>query len=307
MSWQKMHVDEVDTSVDLVRCLLAVQFPRWARLPITPVPSAGTDHALFRLGNDMVVRLPRIDWAVGQAAREAQWLPRLAPYLPLAIPTPLAHGMPGEGYPWTWSIYQWLPGGNATPDHVTDRQRAAQDLAEFILALQQIDPIDGLRCGLHHASRGEPSAMRDQETRAALTELEGLIDTAAAAVAWEAALRAPAWSEPPVWIHGDLHVGNLLACQGRLSAVIDFGCLSVGDPATDVMTAWLYLDADTRDLFRAVLVVDDATWARGRGWALSVGLIALPYYRHSNPILARIAHRAIDEVLADGFATVTSY
>jgi aminoglycoside phosphotransferase (APT) family kinase protein len=307
MAGQKMHVDEVDTSVDLVRRLLATQFPRWAGLPIAPVPSAGTDHALYRLGNDMVVRLPRIDWAVGQAAREAQWLPRLAPSLPLAIPAPLAQGMPGAGYPWSWSIYQWLPGANATPDQVTDRQRAAQDLAEFILALQQIDPKDGLRCGLHHASRGEPLAMRDAATRAALTDLEGLIDTAAAAAAWEAALRAPAWSEPPVWIHGDLHAGNLLAYQGRLSAVIDFGCLSVGDPATDVMTAWLYLDADTRDLFRTALAVDDATWARGRGWALSVGLIALPYYRRSNPILASIALRAIDEVLADGFATVTSY
>ena len=126
-----------------------------------------------------------------------------------------------------------------------------------------------------------------------------MLDADAVTAVWEAALQAPAWRGPPVWIHGDLQSGNLLARQGRLSAVIDFGCLGVGDPACDVMAAWMLLSAETRDVFRAALQVDDATWARGRGWALSVGLIALPYYQSTNPVLAGIARRAIDEALAD--------
>jgi aminoglycoside phosphotransferase (APT) family kinase protein len=144
-----------------------------------------------------------------------------------------------------------------------------------------------------------PLATRDASTRAAIAALGGMIDTEAATAAWEAALQAPVWDAPPVWIHGDLQSGNLLAVEGRLSAVIDFGCLAVGDPACDVMVAWTLFSAETRPAFRAALPVDDATWARGRGWALSTGLIALPYYHITNPVLAGIARRAIAEVLAD--------
>jgi aminoglycoside phosphotransferase (APT) family kinase protein len=299
MSTDKMHVDEVDTSVSLVARLLAAQFPQWADLPIEPVRSAGTDNALYRLGDDMVVRLPRIHWAIGQADKEHRWLPRLAPFLPLAIPVPLAKGDPGAGYPWHWSVYRWLEGENATIERIADLRQAATDLAQFVAALQRIDAMGGPPPGLHNSSRGVPLAMRDAQTRAAIATLDGVLDAGAVTAAWEAALRAPAWRGPPVWIHGDLQSGNLLAQQGRLSGVIDFGCLGVGDPACDVMAAWVFLSADTRDVFRAVLQVDDATWARGRGWALSFGLIALPYYQSTNPVLAGIARRAIDEALAD--------
>jgi len=144
-----------------------------------------------------------------------------------------------------------------------------------------------------------PLAERDLQTRTAIAALDGMLDTGAATSAWETALQAPARHAPPVWIHGDLQSGNLLAQQGRLSAVIDFGCLGVGDPASDLIVAWNLLSAETREVFRTALPVDDATWARGRGWALSVGLIALPYYQKSNPVLAGINRRAIDEVLAD--------
>jgi aminoglycoside phosphotransferase (APT) family kinase protein len=247
----------------------------------------------------MAVRLPRIHWATEQVNKEHRWLPTLAPLLPLAIPVPLAKGTPGEGYPWHWSIYRWLDGENATIERIADPRQAATELAHFIAALQRIDPTGGPPPGPHNSSRGVPLATRDSHTRTAIEALQGIIDADAATAAWEAALQAPVWPGPPVWIHGDLQSGNLLAVEGRLSAVIDFGCLGVGDPACDLIVAWNLLSAETREVFRAALAVDDATWARGRGWALSVGLIALPYYQSTNPVLAGISRYAIDEALAD--------
>lgn len=294
-----MHADEVVTDTALVRRLLAEQYPRWADLSITPVTSAGTDNALYRLGDELVARLPRIHWAAGQAEKEYRWLPRLAPHLPLAIPTPLALGAPDAGYPWHWSIHRWLAGENATLARLADPRQAATMLARFVGALQRIDTIDGPRAGAHNGGRGVPLAQRDAPTRAAIAALHGMIDTAAAAAAWAAALRVPAWSGPPVWVHGDLQSGNLLAIDGRLSAVIDFGCLGVGDPAADLHVAWNLFTAEARAVFHAALAVDDATWARGRGWALSTALIALPYYHVTNPVLAGIARHAIAEVLAE--------
>jgi aminoglycoside phosphotransferase (APT) family kinase protein len=314
MSAGKMHADELDIDVALARRLLAAQFPRWADLPIAPVASAGTDNALFRLGDDMVVRLPRIDWAVEQVEKEQRWLPRLAPRLPLAIPVPLAMGVPAEGYPWHWSIYRWLEGENATVKPIADLHQTATELAQFVTALREIDPGGGPSPGPHNSFRGEPLANRDARTRAAIASLGGLLgsgklydsqtddrklDIDAATEVWEEALQAPAWHGPPVWIHGDLSPLNLLVERGRLTAVVDFGCLGVGDPAGDLIVAWSLLSADTRAVFRAALAVDDATWARGRGWALSVGLIALPYYQITNPVLAATARRMIDEAIAD--------
>ncbi len=295
----KMHADEADIDVSLVGRLLAAQFPQWAGLSIAPVESAGTDNALHRLGEDMVVRLPRIHWATEQVEKEHQWLPRLAPLLPLAIPVPLAKGMPAEGYPWHWSVYRWLEGETATIERIADPSQAAIDLGRFVAALQRIDLGGGPSPGGHLSHRGEPLAARDVPTRAAIEALRGVLDVDAATSAWDAALRAPPWSGRPVWLHGDLHAENLLARHGRLSAVIDFGCLGVGDPACDAMPSWLYFSSETRDVFRAELPADEATWARGRGWALSVGLIALPYYQSTNPVLAGIARHAIDEALAD--------
>jgi aminoglycoside phosphotransferase (APT) family kinase protein len=293
----RMHADEVPIDAALVRRLIAAQFPQWADLPITPVPSAGTDNAIYRLGDGLAVRLPRIHSATAQIDKEAAWLPVLAPHLPLDVPVPLAVGVPGEGYPWRWSICRWLDGVNATLDQLADPVAAAITLAEFITALQAIDAGDGPPPGAHNFHRGVPLIRRDASTRAAIASLDGLIDTAAALAAWESALRAPAWDRPPVWIHGDLQAGNLLARQGRLSAVIDFGGLGVGDPACDLMVAWNLFPPDAREAFRAALAVDDAAWTRGRGWALSFGVIALPYYQHTNPGLAGIARQAIEAVI----------
>ncbi len=295
----KMHADEVMTDPSLVYRLLSAQFPDWADLSIAPVASAGTDNALYRLGEEMAVRLPRIHWAVGQVEKEMRWLPRLAPHLPLAIPEPLAMGEAGHGYPWRWGVYRWLAGENATPEHITDPRQAAFDLAEFVVALQKVDATQGSRPGALKSSRGVPLAERDGAVRAAIVSLAGEWDSDTLTAAWESALYTPVWAGAPVWLHGDLQAGNLLARNGRLAAVIDFGCLGVGDPACDVMAAWLYLCADTRQIFRDALQVDDDTWARGKGWALSMGLMALPYYRTTNPVLTAIGRRAIEEVLAD--------
>jgi aminoglycoside phosphotransferase (APT) family kinase protein len=207
--------------------------------------------------------------------------------------------MPAEGYPWPWSIYQWLEGENATIERIADPRQAATELAQFVAALQRIDPAGGSPPGANNSFRGVPLAMRDSLTRAAIATLHSTLDAGAVTSTWEAALQVRAWNGPAVWLHGDLLAGNLLAQKGRLSAVIDFGCLGVGDPACDVMVAWTYLSAEAREAFRAALPVDDATWARGRGWALSFGLIALPYYKISNPVLSGIARHAIDEALAD--------
>lgn len=297
MSSGKMHADEVDTDAALVRRLLNAQFPQWADLPIEPVPSAGTDNSIYRLGDDMAVRLPRIHWAVGQVEKERRWLPRLAPHLPLTIPVPLAKGEPGEGYPWPWSVCPWLEGENATVDRIRDLQEAAVDLAEFIAALQRIDPTGGPRPG--PTERGAPLAVRDDYTRTAIAALNGVVDIDAVTAAWDAALNAPVWKEPAVWIHGDLSSGNLLVIGGRLSAVIDFGALNVGDPACDLAIAWTLFSGESRKAFRAARSVDDASWARGRGWALSWALVALPYYLNTNPVIVASARRTIAEVLAE--------
>jgi len=296
----KMHADDVDVDVRLVRGLLAAQFPEWSRLPVEPVLLRGTDNALYRLGKDMVVRLPRTDATSARLEHEREWLPRLAPLLPLRVPRPLAAGKPAAGYPFTWSVYSWLEGENATPARIADPRRSAIDLARFIAALQRVDPTGGPPPGEVNSFRGEPLANRDEGVRVAIATLGTAVDADAVTAAWKAALAAGEWEGRPVWVHGDLDSRNLLVWDGTLGAVLDFGCLAVGDPACDVMVAWKVLSAVTRDSFRQALSVDDATWARGRGWALSQALGALAYYTlETNAVLVREAERWLVEVLAD--------
>ena len=294
-----MHDDEVDTDAALVRRLVEEQFPEWADLPVQPVPSGGTDNALYRLGERMVVRLPRHERTNGTLEQEHRWLPKLAPLLPLPVPVPLARGMPAAGYPWDWSIYEWLDGETAYVAPIADTVSLATDLAQFVAALQRIDAAGGPPPSRHNAFRGEPLARRDEQARAWIVALGSTIDGEAATAVWEAALRAPKWQHQPVWIHGDLDARNLLATQGRLSAVIDWGCLGVGDPACDVAVAWKMLSAHTRDLFRTALAIDDATWARSRGWVLSQAVGALSYYTlDTNPELVREGERWLAEALS---------
>ncbi len=292
-----MHANEVSTDVSIVRHLLTSQFPQWANLAIKPVLSAGTDNAIFRLGHDMSVLLPRIDWAQAQVDKEHEWMPRLAPHLPLAIPLPLAKGEPDEKYPYNWSVYKWLKGENASIEQLLDPCQTAIELAQFITALQQIDTIGGPLAEEHNL-RGVPLKTRDKVTRESIATLKDTIDTNAAFAVWEEALQALEWNNKPVWFHGDLLIGNLLFERGRLSAVIDFGGLGVGDPACDLMIAWSLFSGESRKVFREALKVDDATWARGRGQALSQTVIFIPYYLNTNPIGVGYARKMIKEILA---------
>jgi aminoglycoside phosphotransferase (APT) family kinase protein len=207
-------------------------------------------------------------------------------------------GMPGEGYPWRWSVYEWLMGENAALDRLADPDQAALDLAAFVRAVHDIDTTGGPRPGTHNSSRGVPLIERDSAVRTALASLEDELDIGAVSACWEAALAAPVWEGPPVWIHGDLQPGNLLAQNGRLSAVIDWGCLGVGDPACDLLAAWNLFSDHSRETYRETLGMDEASWERGRGWALSMAVIALPYYRDTNPELAGMAKKMVDEVLS---------
>jgi aminoglycoside phosphotransferase (APT) family kinase protein len=207
---------------------------------------------------------------------------------------PLGKGTPDEGCPWPWSVYRWIDGEPPVAGDVAASEALAAALAEFAAALHRIDSAGG-----PPSYRSEPPAARDAVTREAIAELDGVVDAPAATAVWEEALRAPGPAGPPVWIHADLQPGNLLLARGRLCAVIDFGCLGLGDPAVDLIAAWYVLPAGARPLFRAALDVDDAAWARGRGWALSVALLELSYYRDSSPRMARVARHVIREVLLD--------
>ncbi|MCX4782199.1 aminoglycoside phosphotransferase family protein [Streptomyces sp. NBC_01264] len=293
----KMHADEPDIDTDLVRRLIAGQFPQWAGLSVVRVDSAGTSNAMYRLGEELVVRLPRTPGAADDVGMEHRWLPRLAPDLPAAIPAPLGVGRPAEGYPWSWSVFGWFPGENPVPGRIAEPELLAKDLAEFVSALHRADRSDA-----PSSYRSETLRSRDAETRAAIAELGASaaagLDTAAVTALWEEALRADPWSGPPVWIHADLQPGNLLLADGRLAAVIDFGCAGLGEPAVDLIPAWYALPASARPAFRTALAADDAMWTRARGWALSIALMELNYYQETNPVMAAIARHVIGELLA---------
>ncbi|MFI9384816.1 aminoglycoside phosphotransferase family protein [Kutzneria sp. NPDC052558] len=286
----RMHADEIDTDPELVRRLLAAQFPQWADLAIERVDSAGTDNAMYRLGPSLAVRLPRLPRAEDNVHREQRWLPFLASQLPVAVPEPVGRGVPGEGFPLPWTVCRWLPGVNP----VTGSEALALDLADFIRALRKIDPADGPRQG-----RGVPlgSPGRDSATREAISQLHDDIDTSRALALWERAIRLPS-TRGVFWSHGDLSPGNVLVRDGRLAAVIDFGGVGVGDPTVDLVVAWNLLPAAARSAFRAALDVDDDTWERGQAWAMSIALIQLPYYRDTNPALVALSRHVLAEVLA---------
>ncbi|MFE5630417.1 aminoglycoside phosphotransferase family protein [Streptomyces sp. NPDC056543] len=282
---------------DLVSALVAAQFPQWAALPVTPVASAGTDNDMYRLGDAMAVRLPKTAETAGSVVKEQRWLPHLAPHLPLPVPVPVGHGRPGEGFGLPWSVYDWIDGANAFDAPIDDLAHAAVELGRFGVALRSVDASGGPRC-----IRGGPvTEWTGDYIDRAIRELgaDGTVDGAAAAEAWESVLALPQWDRDPVWIHGDLLPGNLLTREGRLSAVIDFGAVGTGDPACDMISAWTLLTAETRPLFREAARVDDATWARGRGWALGWGLVTEHYYRGRNQVLAAVAHRSWTEALPE--------
>jgi aminoglycoside phosphotransferase (APT) family kinase protein len=293
-----VHPGELPISTELVGRLLGAQFPQWAGLPLRRVASTGTVNALFRLGDELVVRLPRVDWSLGDTATEARWLPLLAPRLPVAIPEQLAAGAPGEGYPWPWAVYRWLPGSVPVEGRLADPVGLAADLAGFVRAMRAVDLPDAPA-----AYRGGGHSRLDEAAGPALAGLDGLLDAdtlAGARAVWAADLAIPDYAGPPVWLHADLMPGNLLVDpRGRLAAVIDFGTLGVGDPSCDLIVAWNLLTAEGRERFRAALDVDDETWHRGRGRAAAMAAIALVYYHRTNPAFADNARYVLREVACD--------
>jgi aminoglycoside phosphotransferase (APT) family kinase protein len=299
VSADEVEADGHGVGPGLVGRLLASQFPEWADLPLTCLNPAGSDNVIYRLGENMSVRLPRGEWAAGHAVKEHYWLPRLAPRLPLPIPAPLGVGKPAFGYRWDWSVSRWLRGETATVKGLADPRRTAIELAEFLTALQHALPVESDAPNPHDEVTGVPLAKRDHATRAAIAAVQDAFDAPAMTAVWDAALRAPAWDRGPVWYHGDLHLGNLLISGGHLSAVIDFAGLGAGDPACDLVIAWNLLSPQTRPVFRAALRVDDATWTRARGWALTTGLNAYTSYAATSPLVAVNTHRQISQVLTD--------
>ena len=287
-----MPAAEVPVSVDLVRDLLAEQHPRLADLPVE-VLANGWDNLVCRLGDEYLVRLPRRAMAAELVAHEQRWLPELAPRLPLPVPAPAYVGRPGLGYPWSWSVVPYLPGRAAAETPPADDRAAAVALGEFLAALHTPAPPDAPP----HTSRGIPLAARDEGITTQLTHLDE--NTDAAAEAWRAAVAVPGWAGPPVWLHGDLHPANILVHAGRVNAVIDFGDVTSGDPATDLSVAWMLFGPEHRTRFRTAYAgADDATWARARGWALALGLVFLTFSA-DNPLMYAIGRRTFDAAVSE--------
>jgi aminoglycoside phosphotransferase (APT) family kinase protein len=291
-------IQNIDINERLVQQLVATQFPQWKNLPIQAVEFSGWDNRTFRLGEKMSVRLPSAEGYAAQVEKEQRWLPKLAPLLPLPIPVPLAMGNPDKHYPWHWSIYGWIEGEPATLENITDLPEFARTLAQFLLALQQIDSMGGPPPGGHNFFRGAPLNVYNLETRNAMIALSGEIDTDLATEVWETGLRTK-WQGMPVWVHGDIAAGNLLVKEGRLHAIIDFGCCAVGDPACDVTIAWTLFRGASREAFITALPLDSATWARARSWALWKALITLAETIETDSQKSNHARYVINEVLED--------
>ncbi|OLP45644.1 aminoglycoside phosphotransferase family protein [Rhizobium oryziradicis] len=269
-----MADDRKMVSTELVRSLIGAQFPQWADFTITPIVPGGWNNCSFRLGDTMVIRLPSAERYSAQVQKEQTFLPRLAPHLPLPIPEAIALGQASADFPHPFGIYGWIEGETAEHGKIDDPCRFAEDLAGFLAALYTLDASNGPEAGPHNFYRGGALSTYDRETRTAIATLKNKIDAKAATAIWETALSSQ-WRKPAVWLHGDIAAGNLLVNNGKLSAVIDFGSMGIGDPACDLAIAWTFFNDDSRRHFHAALPLDRETWQRGRGWALWKCLITL--------------------------------
>lgn len=281
-----------------MRRLVATQFPQWKDLYVVPIAINGWDNRTFHIGQDMIVRLPSAVCYETQVEKEHTWLPRLAPLLPLSIPEPLAIGEPAHGYPCRWSVYRWLEGDTVASTSMINLCEIATNLAQFLLALQRIDPIGGPLAGPDNFYRGGMLKKYDCQTRQAIAILKDKIDTRAVIEIWEMALEAT-WEKAPVWVHGDVSASNLLVQKGQLSAVIDFGQLAVGDPACDLTISWTLFEGGSREIFQDMLALDSGIWARGRAWIMWKALIVAAELTKTNAIGIEQAWRIINDVLAD--------
>lgn len=295
----RLHADEVDIDTDRVRALVCGQLPEYAGCSLRRVASGGTENAVFRLGDDLAVRLPLTPGAVGSLLKEVRWLPVIAPHVSLAVPEIVATGEPGEDYPFPWAVVRWLDGEDALSSRLESMTQTAQTLGQFVAEMQSIDMTGAPLPGSEGFIRGMPLVGRDEVFRAALAQCAGIIDVERAAKVWDDALAVPDWAHPPVWLHADLIPGNLLVRDGRLAGVLDFGTMSTGDPAYDVTPAWYLLDRASRPAFCEIVGADDAMQRRAQGLVVSGSVIALPYYLHTNPSMVATARIGITAVLGD--------
>lgn len=291
----KMHPHELTIDSALVNTLLEDQCPQWVHLPLRAIPSSGTDHTLFHLGDEFIVRLPRIDWAAASIDKEYEWLPKITTYLTTPIFTPLFKGKPNSIYPWSWLVGKYHNGHSPKAEQADEYALLAQDLANFLNQFHSIPIASG-----PFSRRGVPLSELNEKTQQAMHQLDGEIDIHHVTELWQQCMATLPWQQPPVWVHGDFLPGNILIQNNRLAAVIDFSDLGVGDPACDLVIAWGLMNAKSRNIFRNHLIhMDNHTWMRGKGWALSIALIMLPYYKNSNPTLAQLARRMIEQILYD--------
>ena len=287
-------------TLSLVTDLINEQFSEWTHLPISPVKESGWDNRMFRLGENMVIRLPSAEPYALQVQKEQTWLPILAPNLTVPIPEPLAMGHPSKKYSWHWSVYRWIEGESASSlmlddDHL---EHIASGLAQFLNELHKIDATGGPLAGPHNFYRGASPSIYDAEVRSAITQLQGFIDTDAVTALWEKALSST-WHKDPVWIHGDLSAGNILVKNNKLAAIIDFGGMGVGDPACDLVIAWTFLRNESRKVFKSQVNLDKDTWARARGWALWKALITLAPLKDKTSTEALKQLHIINKIIED--------
>jgi aminoglycoside phosphotransferase (APT) family kinase protein len=282
------------------QALITEQFPQFAHLEIRPVDHGGHDNRTFRLGNEMSIRLPSAEEYVRQVEKEQQWLPKIAAHLPLSIPRPIAMGRPSACYPWSWSIYQWLEGESANTLALSDAHLVgiAEQLAHFLKAFHQFDGEGAPAPGLHNWWRAAHTSVYDAETRSLIETLQDFIDVNQARSLWQRAIDSK-WEKDPVWVHGDVSSGNILVKENKLTAVIDFGCMGIGDPACDLTIAWTFFRGKSRAAFKTNLPLDEETWARARGWAMWKALYEISVLEEKNgPALAKQL-QIIDAVLEE--------
>lgn len=271
----------INITNEVVKKLIKNQFPEWSTLEIKPVAASGNDNRTFHLGEQMAIRLPSAEPYVPQVEKEQKWLPILAKELSLPISTPIAKGNPTKEYPFPWSINKWLAGETLTLSNINNINQFARDLGEFLVELQSIDANGGPLAGPHNFYRGGNIVVYDQETKEAIDQNKDALNAPLLNKIWELALDST-WKANPVWVHGDIAPGNILVRDGKLSAVIDFGILGVGDPSCDMAIAWTFFDSQSRQIFKETLNADEETWNRARGWALWKTLITFNWDKDSN-------------------------
>lgn len=294
-----MKQNKFDVSVSLIKNLIFEQFSQWKNLPIKEVEVQGWDNRTFRLGSEMLIRMPSAECYAVKVEKEQKWLPILAKHLSIKIPEPIAMGKPSKDYPWNWSIYKWIEGKSANTLNVNEKdlENIAKQVAQFLNELHKIDTAGAPSPGKHNFYRGGDLSVYDKETRSAIEKLKTFISAENVLKVWEKALGS-AWNKNPIWIHGDLSAGNILIQNNRLVGIIDFGGTAVGDPACDLVIAWTFLKNKSRKIFKANVNLDNDTWTRARGWALWKAVITLDSLKDKTSLEAFEQKNIIEEIIS---------